>query len=363
MLTRILLLVVPLFAWQHAAAVTPADGEQARVLVVHSYGAQHVCGRPQGDGVATALASAGWVAGDNLDLRSVYMDTKKTYTTAEQIRERAALALAEAEAFRPHVLVVLDDNAIREVMLPLVGRDDVSIVFSGMNGQPVDYDRRAKFLEQIASPGHNVTGVYEKLHLVKSLRVMAAALGDISPGDRVVGITDYSPTGNAITRQFEIELEGNDTPLGWELRRVKDFTEYQALIREINADPHVRAIYPAALKLSTEGGETFAAGPIFEWTTQHSTKPEMALNYHFSRIGLFGGAAVDFTAMGHMAGQKTAQILNGERAGAIPIEDATDYAIVFNLQRATALGIEIPKALLTAADQVYKGEGDLAANR
>ena len=347
-------------AAQVSLATAPAEGEQARVLVVHSYGSQHVCGRPQGDGVAAALAEHGWHRGRNLDLRSVFMDTKKVYTTPEAIRERARLALRTVEEFKPHVMVVLDDNAIREVMLPLVDREGLSIVFSGMNGQPVDYDKKVKFLQSVKAPGHNVTGVYEKLHLVKSLRVMAAALGDLRPGDHVVGITDYSPTGNAITRQFELELAGASPELGWKLRRVNDFEEYKTLISELNADPRVRAIYPAALKLKTADGETFAAGSIFDWTITHSKKPEMALNYFFSKMGLFGGAAVDFTAMGHMAGRKTAQILNGTQAGAIPIEDATDYAIVFNLRRALGLGIDIPKPLLTAADQVYKEEKNLA---
>lgn len=355
-----ILFVLLISVAQFVFATAPSDGEQARVLVVHSYGSQHICGRPQGDGVAQALAEHGWQQGKNLVLRSVFMDTKKTYTTPEAIRARARLALEAVEEFRPHVVVVLDDNAIREVMLPLIDRQDVSIVFSGMNGQPGDYDKKVKYLQSLETPGHNVTGVYEKLHLVKSLRVMAAALGDLQPGDHVVGITDYSPTGNAITRQFEIELAGQSTELGWQLRRVSDFEEYKALVEELNADPQVRAIYPAALKLKTADGKTFAAGSIFDWTVAHSEKPEMALNYYFSKIGLFGGAAVDFTAMGHMAGAKAAQILNGTHAGAIPVEDAADYAIVFNLKRALGLGIEIPKPLLTAADQVYKAEGDLA---
>ncbi len=64
--------------------------------------------------------------------------------------------------------------------------------------------------------------------------------------------------------------------------------------------------------------------------------------------------------MGHMAGVKAAKILNGTQAGAIPVEDAADYAIVFNLKRALGLGIEIPKPLLTAADQVYKADNNLA---
>lgn len=340
-----------------------AESDKSRVLIVHSYGDTHVCGAPQGQGVIEALAESGWRPGDNLEIRSMYMDTKKKYTSAEEIRERGRMALAVVEEFRPNVVVVLDDNAIREVMLPLVGRDDLSVVFSGMNGQPTDYDRKAKFLHSLNQPGHNVTGVYEKLHLLKSLRVIGAALGETQAGDRVVGITDFSPTGNAITRQFAIELSGQKPALDWELRRVKDFEEYKAVIQELNADPRVRAIYPAALKLETTEGETYTAGKIFEWTVAHSRKPEMALNYYFSKIGLFGGAAVDFTAMGRKAGFMAARILSGERPGLIPIEDASDYAIVFNLQRANDLGIDIPEPLLTAADQVYRPEPEVAQRR
>jgi len=337
-----------------AQCLVAASQPEARVMVVHSYSSDHVCGKPQGDGVASALAEEGWFVGKNLELRSFYMDTKKTFTTPEEIAERGRLALQAIDEFKPQVVVVLDDNAVKEVLLPLVDREGVSVVFSGMNGQPDNYSRSATFLKSLQQPGHNVTGVYEKLHLLKSLRVIAASLGDTARGDKVVGITDYSPTGNAITRQFELELEGESPSMGWELRRVKDFEEYKALIRELNEDRHVRAIYPAALSLRTLEGETYAAGKIFEWTTQNSQKPEMALNYFFSKIGLFGGAAVDFTRMGYQAGKKTARILAGTRAGDIPIDDASDYAIVFNLDRAQSLGIDIPKALLTAADHVYK---------
>ncbi len=80
----------------------------------------------------------------------------------------------------------------------------------------------------------------------------------------------------------------------------------------------------------------------------------MALNYFFSKVGLFGGAAVDFNQMGFLAGKKAGQILNGKAAGEISIEDAPDYAIVFNTKRAGQLGVNIPAPLLTAADVVYK---------
>jgi ABC-type uncharacterized transport system substrate-binding protein len=281
------------------------------------------------------------------------MDTKKTHTTPEAIRHQAKLVLETVENFKPHVVVVLDDNAIREVMLPLIDREDIAVVFSGMNGQPETYNQRKPFMESRAKPGSNITGVYEKLHVGKSLVVMETALSGFTAKDKVVGITDYTPTGNAISRQFELELADGKNPVNWELKRVKDFSEYQSLIHKLNADNHVRAIYPAALSLKTESGETYTAPKIFAWTTANSRNPEMALNYYFAKIGLFGGAAVDFTSMGKMAGYKVANILAGKPAGNVPIEEAPDYAIVFNLDRAKELGVTIPEGLLTAADFVY----------
>ena len=86
-----ILIVLLMTAAQFAFATAPTAGERARVLVVHSYGSQHICGRPQGDGVAAALAEGGWRQGENLELRSMFMDTKKVYTTPEAIKERARL--------------------------------------------------------------------------------------------------------------------------------------------------------------------------------------------------------------------------------------------------------------------------------
>ena len=344
-LIGIILFIIPTLS----ISATPA-----KVLVVHSYEQDHVCGRPQGDGVEQALKDKGWTKGENLELVSYYMNTKKIHTTPKAMRRQADLVKAKIDEFNPRVVVLLDDNAIREVMLPLISRKEIAFVFTGMNGQPEDYNKKAPFMVNRERPGSNVTGVYEKLWISKSLVVMEAALNGFAQDDKVVGITDFSPTGNAITRQFELELSENPLSVKWELHRVKDFTEYQALIKELNNDPKVRAIYPAALRLETDHGDVYTAKKIFEWTTANSRAPEMALNYFFSKIGLFGGAAVDFAAMGYMAGERAARILRGEKAGAIPIEEAKEYAIVFNHKRANELGIKIPDSLLTAADHVYR---------
>lgn len=322
-----------------------------RIYIVQSYEKGHVCGEPQAEGILDALGAGGWEVGRNLTVQSYYMDTYRTNATPEAMKAEGQKALAEIAEFKPDIVFVLDDAAVRQVMLPLIGRTDMSVVFSGMNGQPEIYNEPKHYLDSRGHPGGNVTGVYEKLYVAQSLKVMAQAVPALRSGKAVM-ITDGSPTGNGLTKQFELELKESD--IAWEVRRVKDWDEYKALIQTLNDDATVKAIYPVALTLPVDGGGRYAAAQIYDWTIANSRKPEMAINYFFARMGLFGGAVVNFNAMGKLAGQKGAKILGGTKAGDLPIEDAPDYAIVFNLKRASDLGIEISPRVLAAARAIYK---------
>jgi ABC-type uncharacterized transport system substrate-binding protein len=322
-----------------------------RIYIVQSYEKGHVCGEPQAEGILSALAAGGWNAGANLTVRSYYMDTYRTNGSPEAMQREGTKALEEIAEFKPDIVFVLDDAAVKFVMLPLIGRPDIAVVFSGMNGQPEMYDQQKKYMDSWERPGSNVTGVYEKLYAAQSLKVMAQAIPALRSGKAVM-ITDFSPTGNGLTKQFELELRDSDIP--WEVRRVKDWADYKTLIQTLNEDASVKAIYPVALTLTTETGERYAAAQIYDWTIANSRKPEMAINYFFARMGLFGGAVVNFGAMGKLVGQKGAKILGGAKAGDLPIENAPDYAIVFNLKRAKDLGIEIPPRILAAATAIYR---------
>jgi len=336
-------------------AVRPAfaDNPPKRIYIVQSYEVGHVCGEPQAEGILQSLAAAGWTLGKNLEMKSYYMDTYKVNTSAESMHAEGQKALKEIAEFKPDIVFALDDAAVAEVMMPLIG-GDMPVVFSGMNGQPEMYNERKHYMDSRAHPGGNVTGVYEKLYAAQAVKVMTQAVPDLR-GHKVVMITDYSPTGNGLTKQFEIELK-DVTDVHWEVQRVHDWAEYTALIERLNGDADVKAIYPVALSLPGEGGSRYAAAQIYDWTLAHSRKPEMAINYFFARMGLFGGAGVNFGAMGRLVGQKGAKVLAGTKAGDLPIEDAPDYAIVFNLKRARDLGIEIPPRVLAAANAVYKDD-------
>lgn len=342
------LTLASLMAFVEASFAENASDLPHRIFILHSYEKDHVCGQPQHDGILAALKSAGFRERANLEIGTYYMDTKRKNNTPELISKQARLAMKKIQSFKPHVLVTLDDNAFRTVALNLVD-SSIGIVFSGMNGQPEDYDRNNPFMETRQYPGRNITGVYEKLHIADAIKVHSR----LFPGlKKIMIFVDISPTGRAISKQIEIEMEKERIPCSWEMKIVKTWEEYREALVAANHAPEVGAIYPATLLLKDRQGNTYTSPEIFEWTVTNSTKPEIALNYAFTRMGLFGGAAVDFYAMGSQAGRMVARYFNGQKMGTIPIEDAGKYALVFNLNRAEQLGIEIPPDIIMAADEV-----------
>jgi putative tryptophan/tyrosine transport system substrate-binding protein len=319
-----------------------------RVMIVHSYEKGHVCGQPQHDGIVAALKKQGFAVPGDVEIDTYFMDTKRRNNTPDLILDQADRVMERIEQNPPDVLVTLDDNAFRTVGLEMAD-SRIPVVFCGMNGQPEDYHRQRPFLNARSRPGHNITGVYEKLHIVDAFRVHARLFPNVG---RIRILLDTSPTGRAIGRQVDLELGEDSSPVSWDVRTVTDWNAYQQEILQANRDTEIGALYLATLLLKSDSGKTYTAPEIFQWTVKTSTKPEIAVNYAFTRLGLFGGAAVDFHAMGEQAGGMVARILQGEDAGGIPIEEAKKYALVFNIQRARQLGISIPSDILMAADEV-----------
>ncbi len=333
-------------------SISLADGHK-KIFIVHSYEDGHICGQPQHDGAINALFEAGWQEGKNLQIATYHMDTKKKNNTPKLIQEQADLALAKLKEFGPDLVITLDDNAFRTIALPLAGSSE-KIVFSGLNGQPETYNEKVKFINSRELPGGNITGVYEKLYIREAIQVLST----MKPMDTLVYLGDQSPTGKAISIQFDLEVEPDETntalPTKLNKKIIHTWEEFTNTIEFINTNDQIGGFYLGTLLLKDSNGITYTASDIIDYTLEHAKKPAIGLNYAFIKLGLFGGATVDFYAMGQLVGEKAAQILNGQSPGVIPIEDAPRMALVFNLERAEKLGLTIPPDVLLAADEVFR---------
>lgn len=332
-----------------SAAVPCGAADQKKVFILHSYELGHVCGGPQHEGALRALHEAGFEPGRNLAVQAFAMDTRRVNTTPELMRRQAQLALEEIARFSPDVLITLDDDAFRTVGLQVVGTP-LPVVFSGLNGRPETYSQQVPWLENRNRPGHNITGVVEKLHTLTALKVHRKILGHLTT---VYVIADSTITGTSTVEQVREELRAEPNDFLWTLAVTDSWEDYQRHIRGACANPRVDLLYPLALQLKDAAGRVYTAPEILRWTTQMCNKPDLAVNYSFVEHGLMGGVGVDFEYMGWQAGNLAVRILNGEAPGELPVQEAQRYALVFNMARVRELGIEIPQDILLAADHVY----------
>ncbi|WP_031481837.1 ABC transporter substrate-binding protein [Maridesulfovibrio frigidus] len=321
-----------------------------KIFIVSSYAQDNICGLPQYQGVIEAIAGAGFRIDTDVKIYSYAMETKKVNNTPALIDAQAEIVLAKIEKINPDVVVVLDDNAFRAVALKLVD-SKIAVVFSGLNGQPEDYNEIVTWIDSRSKPGHNITGIYEKLHIVQAFKVQKKILPDL---ERALIVSDESPTGKAVLKEVNLELSEESVDVFFDVKIATSWEDYKDIILKSCSSPDIGTIYTAATLLKDKHGQVHSTSEIIKWTVGNCLKPGIPINYSFSRLGMFGGAGVDFISMGRQAGVMVGRILNGDKPGDIAIENAKRYGLVFNLKRAEELGITIPNDVLMASDAIYR---------
>ena len=129
-------------------------------------------------GIVNGLATMGFLEGRNTDIVRLYMNTKTVNKTAEQMEAAATSLLEQIRSIQPDILFIMDDDALRHLGAKLLDTE-LPIVFGGINLFPTDTDygwvsetRRAPLADSLARPGHNITGVLERIAIASGFNLL-----------------------------------------------------------------------------------------------------------------------------------------------------------------------------------------------
>jgi putative ABC transport system substrate-binding protein len=216
----------------------------------------------------------------------------------------------------------------------------VPIVMAGGN-DPV----QAGLARSLARPGGNVTGFATQVTELtgKTFEILT----EILPGLVRIGVINPRGVGAPFRGQ---EAEAAKM-LGLQLEYVE--------IGDPGADAIDAAMRQARelVQAAVVRGTPFLSSAQRKLIVEHAAVHHLPTMYEtrdFVELGGMVSYGTDFSELFRLAAGYIVKILNGSKAGELPIEQATKFELVINLKTARALGLEVPPTLLARADEVIE---------
>jgi putative ABC transport system substrate-binding protein len=216
----------------------------------------------------------------------------------------------------------------------------IPIVFA-IAGDPVRYG----LVASLSQPGGNLTGVTnlnvevgpKRLELMRELLPKAALIGYLE--------NPTNPNAGSFTRNMQAAAR----TLGLQIHVLRASTE-----------PDFDVAFAALAQLRAGGlvigSDAFLTGRSEQLATLSVRYAMPAIYQHreFTAAGglmSYGGSLTD---QNRLAGIYTGRVLKGEKPADLPVQQSAIVELMINLRTAKALGLAVPLALLTRADEVIE---------
>jgi putative tryptophan/tyrosine transport system substrate-binding protein len=271
------------------------------------------------------LESLGWNEGLKIDVRWGAGDLTRLRRYAEEL-----------VSMGPDVAFAESTPSIRALQQ---ATRTIPIVFVG-GSNPIG----SGFVASLARPEGHITGFtsFEPAIGGKWLGV----LKEISPGVARAALI-YNPQTH--TGQYFQSIESAAQSLSVELVRVA-FSHPSDIERGI--DEFARAPNGGLLVLS-DPSNALHRDLIVTLAARH----RLPAVYPFRQFATTGGLisyGVDRPDQYRRAAEYVSRILNGEKAGELPVQTPTKFELLINLKTAKTLGLQVPDKLLALADEVIE---------
>ena len=246
-----------------------------------------------------------------------------------------------ADLVRRQVAVIATPASAPAALAAKAATVTIPIVF-GVAQDPVPLG----LVASLARPGGNATGInnFDQEVTAKRLRL----LHDLVPKAVRVAVL-VNPTNASVTTTTLQEVQKAAPTIGLQIQILNATT-----IGEIDAVfatfAHER---PDALFIA---GDFFFTGRLVQLATLTAVNkiPTTYVNRDFVAAGGLMSYGTDLADMFHQVGVYTGNILKGAKPADLPVLQSTKFEFVINLKTARALGIEVPPAVLSIADEVIE---------
>ena len=305
-------LLMGLFLSLSLAAFVFANNQKPRILVLQSYDLDYTWSRDINSAIDRALLGKRYL------IRKHYMDTKRQ-TDREFAEKAGIIARRIIDEWRPTILIAVDDDAQRYAAKFYTNRDDMKVVFAGINGEikPYGYDT-----------ANNATGILERKQFGAVRDVMIeAARGRQGRLLRFANIGDQSGSVKEDTLHME-EFDWKPASMV-SSTLVRTFDEWQDAVRKANkeADFIVTTNY-RRLEYSKTDRRPVPPKEVVEWTENNSTIPVIGTNGFYVEDG--GGFAIGTSPFeqGEVAAEIAISIIEkGKKTTDIKVESTREFIV------------------------------------
>lgn len=319
MRTKLLLLLTTLLTLS-AAPARAADLAGKKVLFINSYHEGYPWSDGEEKGARTALAGSG------VELKFLRMDTKRH--GEEPFRKAAAeKAKAEIEAFKPDLVIVVDDPAVKYVLQAHYKNAKLPFVFAGVNWDATKY----------GLPYQNATGMVE----VAPVKAIMASLRPYAKGDRIGYMTVDSETERIEGPMYEKTIGAPFTVA----RYTKTFAEWKEAFLKMQGEVDM------ILFGNTAGLPDWNEAEAKAWVLANTRLPSGCAYDFMMPFAMLGLTKIE-EEQGAWAGTTALRILKGEAPSAIPVAANKESKNFINVKLATKAGVVFKPELVRSATVV-----------
>jgi putative ABC transport system substrate-binding protein len=314
-------------AWPHAAKGQRASAIK-RVAILMGLAETDAEGQARNKALRQRLQKLGWIENNNIEFEyywNVNSNKRGDESAAEVMNKRVDVIFTNSPA-----ALAAAKQATRSIPIVFVQFTD-----------PVEDG----FVASVAHPGGNITGFASSEHVMSTKWL--DLLRELAPRTTRVGFIQNVehpswPRYNRIIQEVAPSFGFSAVPIG-----VSGASEIEEGINKLSLLPG------GALLILPDTFNTINRKLIIASARQQGLPAIYPLTIYAKEGGLmsYGGNLVDLFGQ---AATYVDRILRGDKAGDLPIQQATKFDLVLNLRTAAAIGLTISSSLLARADEVIE---------